>query len=377
MSAVELYLNAFREFKERRLQLYDAQLGDQIEGGTGAVPSLKFFDQFDIITARHVAESRRRLVFLSNHMENAGESERRTSELIVEVSPERFLSLEDEAIPRGVIETIRDHRNMAAPRYPKLEAILVGCNNRQEGALEVLRHYAALAAVSQRSSAIWDELNDTKPSDTVSLCSSGNAQSLVQWVPRCEYFSHEFLKSVHRLLFRQISGETLPHATGEYRDHAINFNGRMGTAHEEVEAVMSEWLIETNSSMDKWAERSSDCLVYSGDFVRDLAQVAHSFVLIHPFPGGNGRMSRLITSYLAEHFGLTLLPAPNDRSKYSSALEAADRGEIDELAGIFAHDLLNQYVELDAEIESVTGVPILERDGKLGLSRLARVYAMG
>jgi Fic-DOC domain mobile mystery protein B len=67
----------------------------------------------------------------------------------------------------------------------------------------------------------------------------------------------------------------------------------------------------------------------------------HRLVVIHPFPNGNGRHSRLATDLLAHALGQPRfswgaeldLSTDELRARYLSALRAADDGDIDELLG--------------------------------------------
>jgi Fic-DOC domain mobile mystery protein B len=65
----------------------------------------------------------------------------------------------------------------------------------------------------------------------------------------------------------------------------------------------------------------------------------HRLVWIHPFPNGNGRLSRLLADHLATRLGaprftwgkLNLINAGNLRTAYIAALRKADNGDITEL----------------------------------------------
>jgi Fic-DOC domain mobile mystery protein B len=69
------------------------------------------------------------------------------------------------------------------------------------------------------------------------------------------------------------------------------------------------------------------------------ARFSHRLVSIHPFPNGNGRLSRLVGDLLVMHFGqprftwgrTNLVDAGATRRAYVAALQAADRGDIEPL----------------------------------------------
>ena len=58
------------------------------------------------------------------------------------------------------------------------------------------------------------------------------------------------------------------------------------------------------------------------------AWLHHRFVQIHPFPDGNGRVTRaLVTWHLVQHDYLPMVVTRDDRNDYIDALEAADDGD--------------------------------------------------
>ena len=69
------------------------------------------------------------------------------------------------------------------------------------------------------------------------------------------------------------------------------------------------------------------------------ARFSHRLVSIHPFPNGNGRLSRLVGDLLVMHLGqprftwgrTNLVDAGATRRAYVAALQAADRGDIEPL----------------------------------------------
>jgi Fic family protein len=63
----------------------------------------------------------------------------------------------------------------------------------------------------------------------------------------------------------------------------------------------------------------------------------HAFVQIHPFQDGNGRMARLLSSFVLIREGLFPFSIDRDeRSKYIDSLESADRGEYQPIVDIIS-----------------------------------------
>ncbi|MFX9740650.1 Fic family protein, partial [Acinetobacter baumannii] len=67
------------------------------------------------------------------------------------------------------------------------------------------------------------------------------------------------------------------------------------------------------------------------------AWLHHRFTQIHPYQDGNGRLVRAITTLLLLKAGLLPLVIDRDlRVEYISSLEAADFGDLTQLASLFA-----------------------------------------
>jgi len=81
-----------------------------------------------------------------------------------------------------------------------------------------------------------------------------------------------------------------------------------------------------------------------------LAYADWRFQWIHPFRDFNGRIGRIILT--AVLFKLKLPPAetasvePEEKEKYLNALQAADKGDISMLAGIWIERLSNAFREI-------------------------------
>ncbi len=77
----------------------------------------------------------------------------------------------------------------------------------------------------------------------------------------------------------------------------------------------------------------------------EAAWLHHRFTQIHPFQDGNGRVARLLASLVfikAGWFPLILTRA--DRANYISALEKADRGNLEQLVELFANSQKQAFI---------------------------------
>lgn len=69
----------------------------------------------------------------------------------------------------------------------------------------------------------------------------------------------------------------------------------------------------------------------------EAAWIHHAFTQIHPFQDGNGRVARAIASLVfIKNELFPLVVTRDDREKYIDALEAADRGDLSQLAELFS-----------------------------------------
>jgi Fic family protein len=80
----------------------------------------------------------------------------------------------------------------------------------------------------------------------------------------------------------------------------------------------------------------------------EAAWLHHVFTQIHPFQDGNGRIARLIASYVFikdSYFPLTLVDS-QDRESYIAALEQADRGDLRPLITLFSSVQRRRFVKV-------------------------------
>lgn len=129
-----------------------------------------------------------------------------------------------------------------------------------------------------------------------------------------------FLRSLHRRMF----GDVWRWA-GTYRTTERN----LGTRAYRIQPELRQILDDTRY----WIEHET----YPGDEI--AVRFHHRLVLVHPFPNGNGRWSRLMGDLLATRlgndrftWGAANLQAPGDlRRAYIDALRAADAHDIEPL----------------------------------------------
>lgn len=128
-----------------------------------------------------------------------------------------------------------------------------------------------------------------------------------------------------RALHQQMFGDVWTWA-GKYRTRELSIGVPSQTVSLEVKNLMEDskfWLDTLYPQLQDEA----------------LCRIHHRLVAIHPFPNGNGRLSRLFTDVLTGSMGRPLftwgggITGANSkvRSEYISALKSADRGDFDKL----------------------------------------------
>lgn len=86
----------------------------------------------------------------------------------------------------------------------------------------------------------------------------------------------------------------------------------------------------------------------------EAAWLHHCFAQIHPFQDGNGRVARALASLIFIRAGWFPLVINRDRrEEYISALEAADRGNLTDLVGLFSKIQIDAFVKALSLSENV------------------------
>ncbi len=125
---------------------------------------------------------------------------------------------------------------------------------------------------------------------------------------------------------------------GEYKtqpNHVLTETGEIFqfAIPEETPSLMEE-LVQW---MGKWLEQSLE--EQHKNLVSFLAELHERFILIHPFDDGNGRVVRLLMSYILVR--LNFLPIiVHDRKEYIKAIQFADAGDRKPLEKLFASSIV-------------------------------------
>lgn len=144
-----------------------------------------------------------------------------------------------------------------------------------------------------------------------------------------DVLTENFIKKLHKQMFKDVWTWA-----GQFRATERN----IGVAPWQISIELRKLLEDTKY----WIKNNT----FSFDEIG--ARFHHRLVLIHPFPNGNGRHSRLMTNILLRSIGQpifswgqgSLVEVSEIRKQYIEALRAADGGN---------YDLLLDFVRVDSE----------------------------
>ena len=133
---------------------------------------------------------------------------------------------------------------------------------------------------------------------------------------QCDVLNDTFLMKLHKRMFGQVWKWT-----GEYRNTERN----IGVAPYQIPVKLKALFDDVKF----WIE------YHTFPNLEIAVRLHHKLVLIHPFPNGNGRISRLMADLLMQQLGEPRLYWGDDnltditelRKKYIDALHAADAGD--------------------------------------------------
>lgn len=140
-----------------------------------------------------------------------------------------------------------------------------------------------------------------------------------------QVLNEDWLKRLHKKMF-----ESIWMWAGTYRRVDVNIGN---VSWPQVPTAMQEALGDATFWIDHRDENNMP-------MVEVAVRIQHKFVVVHPFPNGNGRWSRLVADLIMRSQGAqqlswggggTLGSHDEVRSSYLAALRAADGGDFQEL----------------------------------------------
>jgi len=149
-------------------------------------------------------------------------------------------------------------------------------------------------------------------------------------------FSEVLIRQLHELIMQKTDQEW----AGKYRSANVIIGGSDHTPPEAIEVP------KKMRDLILWIKNNKKIL----DPIELAAMVQHKLVYIHPFFDGNGRTSRLVMNLFLMQEGYPLVTVlKNDRGKYYSVLDKADKGNYAPLVQFVAQNVersLNLYLNV-------------------------------
>jgi Fic family protein len=132
--------------------------------------------------------------------------------------------------------------------------------------------------------------------------------------------SQEVIQQIHKIVTKGLLEDA-----GKYRVTNVRIAGSATTPPSYVKIV---------TLMDDYIKNITK---FDLEPIKKAAFIHHEFVLIHPFADGNGRVARLLTNLFLMHNGYPpIIVKQEDRGKYYSTLQKADKGNISPFATFIA-----------------------------------------
>lgn len=185
---------------------------------------------------------------------------------------------------------------------------------------------------------------------------------------RDQPLTEDLIKETHAILCKDLTRQTLVTDPvsgkqitrdvlgweGQYRTEIASAGGTTFTPPEEIAEHMAIFIEDFNSDV-KDREKGGDM-----DPFYLAADIAQDFVLIHPFPDGNGRMCRLLlNAYLIKYAGVVAAIGEHDQERKEYMQIAQMASEMSDV----------QVAELDEDGNEVMKNVLREEEAKNGLAR--------
>lgn len=175
-------------------------------------------------------------------------------------------------------------------------------------------------------------------SKLLSLELEGTKKGL-EFVSRLVFENHKIeitpslILEIHKVSF----GWIFPDWAGKYRTIRVEFSGKEAVLPHEIPELITNLCADLKERLDHIDSTAEN---YIERIVELLAWFQHRFVLIHPFQDYNGRLARMLTTFIL--LALNLPPIEiqaetgKDRKNYLEAMYAADGGDYSKLEDLIS-----------------------------------------
>lgn len=154
--------------------------------------------------------------------------------------------------------------------------------------------------------------------------------------------SPRYILKLHHIAF----GWIFPDWAGKYRTIQVEYSGKEAPPPHQVPELLANLCADLNERLKRLNQDDVNQIISL------LAWFQHRFVVIHPFQDYNGRLARMMTSFILLKQGLPPIEitaeTTKDRNAYLKAMYAADDGDISKLENLIQ---VAMYESLSKAIE--------------------------
>ncbi len=143
----------------------------------------------------------------------------------------------------------------------------------------------------------------------------------------------EIILIIHELAFAWI----FPDWAGKYRTIRVEYSGKEAPLPHLVPVLVTNLCADLDERL-KHLDKN-----FIEEIIKLLTWFQHHFVWIHPFQDYNGRLARMLTTYILLQIGLPPIEikadTKEDRDNYLEAMYSADKGDYSKLEILIKHAL--------------------------------------
>ncbi len=146
-------------------------------------------------------------------------------------------------------------------------------------------------------------------------------------------FQHQRISPIYILKLHHIAfGWIFPDWAGKYRSIRVEYSGKEAPQPHLVPELLANLCADLYERLKQLDQNDVNQIISL------LAWFQHQFVVIHPFQDYNGRLARMLTSFILLKQGLPPVEitaeTTKDRSAYLKAMYAADDGDMSKLESL-------------------------------------------
>jgi fido (protein-threonine AMPylation protein) len=173
----------------------------------------------------------------------------------------------------------------------------------------------------------WDQLEQRPASEEILVAGWSDAAMWLRGGASTQMLSIRAIQGLHRLLFQDLFPELAGRLRGPAPNHLpvnVDFGQLRGTPYEDVPGELERLASEIENLVSQLDDLRAS--IAAGELTPQVfiaAVYVHcKLVRFHPFPNGNGRVSRLAINYFCYRYGLLPIAIERPRRDYIDAIRA-------------------------------------------------------